>query len=153
MLTFKEAKVNDPVYILDKDSLSYLTCNILAIKPGKLNSQNPGSMYMDVTLEINGVQNIYSIPDNLSITYTGTKGQIVMSLERSLLTSDLESCISERERIINSIDLYKTQIETAKKLLIEVNPVFKEKQETEARFSKLEADMSEIKQLLEKLVQ
>lgn len=152
MLTFKEAKANNPVYVLDKDTLSFLTCNIIAIKPGKLNSNNPGGMYMDVTLEINGVQNIYSIPDNLSITYTGNKGQVVISLEKSLLTHDLESCISERERILNSVDLYKTQIETARNLLMEVNPIFKEKQQTEARFSKLESDMSEIKQLLEQLV-
>lgn len=52
--------------------------------------------------------------------------------------------------IIDSVDTQKTILQKADKLLLELNPILKEKQQNEQRFNKIEDSLSQIAKLMEK---
>ena len=52
------------------------------------------------------------------------------------------------EQVLNSVEHQKEIVEKSSELLTELNPIFKEKQDTEKRFNKIENDVSEMKTML-----
>lgn len=63
---------------------------------------------------------------------------------------ELETMKTNAKLIIDSVDTQKTILQKADKLLLELNPVLKEKQQNEQRFSKIEDSLSQIAKLMEK---
>ena len=56
------------------------------------------------------------------------------------------------EQALASVEQQRRIVEKSTGLLAELNPAFREKQETEQRFDKIEASMNEVKQMLARLV-
>nr|DAW46631.1 MAG TPA: hypothetical protein [Caudoviricetes sp.] len=85
-------------------------------------------MVVDVTIELTGKTATYTIPENLSITYAG---DIVLSTDKNGLAKEVESMKNTAEKIIESVPRQKEVIEKSTALLADINPVYKEKKETE----------------------
>ena len=56
------------------------------------------------------------------------------------------------EQVLSSVDHQRKILDTSTKLLSELNPVFKEKQETEQRFSNIESNVNELKSMILDLI-
>jgi len=96
-------------------------------------------MVVDVTIESNGKTATYTIPENLSVTYAG---DIVLSTDKQGLAAEVESMKSTAEKILESVPKQREVVEKATALLADLNPIYKEKKETEQRFAKLEQSIS-----------
>jgi hypothetical protein len=96
-------------------------------------------MVVDVTIESGEKTATYTIPENLSITYAG---DIVLSTDKQGLIYEIESMKSTAEKILESVPKQKEVVEKATALLADINPVYKEKKETEQRFAKIEESIS-----------
>lgn len=96
-------------------------------------------MVVDVTIESNGKTATYTIPENLSVTYAG---DIVLSTDKQGLAAEVESMKSTAEKILESVPKQQEVVEKATTLLADLNPIYKEKKETEQRFAKLEQSIS-----------
>lgn len=96
-------------------------------------------MVVDITIESSNKTATYTIPENLSITYAG---DIVLSTDKVCLAREVESMKNTAEKIIESVPKQKEVIEKATALLADINPVYKEKKETEQRFAKIEESIN-----------
>lgn len=75
---------------------------------------------------------------------------LVLSTEKSGLTSEVEAQKANAEQVLASASKAQNIIDKAPSLLAELNPMYKEKQETEQRFGKIEGSIGEMKELMKK---
>lgn len=151
-MTFKDLKEQYSVYIFDKNSVEIYQGKVIGVKPGKTNPQVIGGFILEFTIEFNGNTQVFAIPDHLSVTYTGGTNNLVLAVDKQSLNPEVEKYISEGERVLNNIDGIKAGIEKAKNLLMDINPIYKEKQQTEERFTRIEDSIADIKEMLQKLM-
>lgn len=102
---------------------------------------------IDVTIEANGKTAIYAIPENNSVTGAG---HIILSTEKSGLIGEVEAQKANAEQILASASKAQNIIDKAPSLLAELNPMYKEKQETEQRFGKIEKSINGMEELMKK---
>lgn len=103
--------------------------------------------HWDVTINVKDKQATYTIPEQLSVTRANN---LVLAIDQKDLIQELETMKTNAKLIIDSVDTQKTILQKADKLLLELNPVLKEKQQNEQRFSKIEDSLSQIAKLMEK---
>lgn len=103
-------------------------------------------MVVDVTVEANGKTAAYAIPENLSVTYAGN---IVLSTDKQGLTGEVEAMVASADQVIASVTHAQKIKDKAPAILADLNPVYREKQETEQRFGKIEGSISEMKGLMQ----
>lgn len=158
-MLFKELKQNYPVYILDKQAVSFTQGKVISVSLPRMNLSNgtmgmmptssPTAMLVDVTIETDGRTATYSIPENLAVTYAGN---IVLSTDREGISREIEAMRATAEQVLNSIDKQKEVLDKTKSLLAELNPAYKEKKETDERFNRIEGDVSEMKSMVRDLL-
>lgn len=149
MLLFKDIKQNYPVYILDKQEFCIIQGKATAVSFPRVEMNqktNKAEMVVDVTVEADGKTATYTIPDNLSVTYAGN---LVLSTEKPGLTGEVEALKAGAEQVIASVPQAQKIIDRASSVLAELNPIYKEKQETEQRFGKIETSISELKEMMQ----
>lgn len=154
-MIFKDIKQNYPVYILDKQEVTLTQGKVTSVSFPHIDTNMPSynsvsnpQMVVDVTIEANGKAATYTIPESLSITYAGN---LILSTDKQSLINEVEALKNGAEQVLASVEHNKTIVEKAGALLSEMNPVYKEKQETEKRLTKMEGDVSEIKKMLSEL--
>lgn len=67
------------------------------------------------------------------------------------LASEIEAMKNTAEQVLASVDHQKEVLEKSSFLLAELNPVYKEKQETEKRFSAIEETVTGVKGSVDEL--
>jgi len=60
---------------------------------------------------------------------------------------EIEAMKNNAEQVLASVDKQKQILDKANTLLSELNPIYKEKKETDLRFSKIENSISEMKDM------
>ena len=150
-MLFKDIKQNYPVYILNKQDLSLTQGKAIQVSfPRMEMSQKTGKteMVMDITIEAVGKAATYVIPENLSVTYAGN---LILSTDKMSLASEIEAMKNTAEQVLASVDHHKEVLEKASSILAELNPVYKEKQETEKRFATIEETVTSVKGSVDEL--
>lgn len=143
-MTFKDVKQNYSVYILNKQDMTITEGKVVSVGFPHMDLTQKATigqsqMVVDVTIELTGKTATYTIPENLSITYAG---DIVLSTDKNGLAKEVESMKNTAEKIIESVPRQKEVIEKSTALLADINPVYKEKKETEQRFAKIEESIN-----------
>lgn len=119
MLLFKDIKQNYPVYILDTQEFSLIQGKATQVSFPRLEmNQKTGKteMVVDVTIEANGKMATYAIPESHSVTYAG---HLVLSTEKSGLTSEVEAQKANAEQVLASASKAQSIIDKAPSLLAE----------------------------------
>lgn len=106
-------------------------------------------MVVDVTIEDGGFTRTYTMPDNISVTYANN---LVLSTDMEGVLREVEILKNQRTEELSKVDEYKKDVDDCEKILAEWNPVFREKRETEERFTKLETSMSDLKNMMAGLI-
>lgn len=143
-MLFKDIKQNYPVHILDKDKLSLSDGKAITVGFPRYDLTAKTTV-IDITLDVNGKTATYAIPENLSVTYAGN---LVLSTDKEGLVREIEAMKTSAEQIISSVDHQKDIIAKSSTLLSDLNPQFKEKQETEKRFANIESSVNKIEELV-----
>ena len=152
-MLFKDLKIGYPVYIFHKEGEKRITQGkVTAISPSRL-PQTPSlqtmQMVVDVTIDDGGSSRTYAIPDNTSVTYTNG---LVLSTDREGVIREVEILRNQCAEELAKIEDYRKSVSECEKILTEWNPAFREKRETEERFSKLETSMSDLKSMMSGLI-
>lgn len=149
-MQFKDIKQNYPVFVLDKKEMTVTTGKATAVGFPRM-EMNPKTgkqeIVVDLTVEANGKTGTYAIPEGLSITYADN---IVLSTNQQGLATEIEALQNAAKQYFQMKDYQQKVLDTAQTLLAELNPVYKERQETENRFNKIEGSISEMKELMMK---
>ena len=151
-MTYRDTKINDTIYILDKDKMVLQQGRVTATSPHANNTYNTmaaGQMMRDIAIEVDGKNATYTIPENLSVTFAGS---IVLATSQQGLSSEIERMKSEAEQALAMMEHHKMVIERSSGLLAELNPHVREKLENERRFKSIESDMSGIKTMMQQLL-
>ena len=149
-MLFKDIKQNYPVYILNKQDLSLTQGKAVQVPFPRMEiNQKTGKteMVVDITIEANGKTATYVIPESLSVTYAGN---LILSTDKMSLASEIEAMKNTAEQVLASVDHQKEVLEKSSSLLAELNPIYREKQETEQRFGKIEKSISGMEELMKK---
>ena len=146
-MLFKDVKQNYTVYILDKQDMNISQAKVSAVGFPRMdiiqNTPNTQTV-VDITLDSNGKIATYTIPESLSVTYAGN---IVLSTDKDGLMREIEAMKNNAEQVLASVDKQKQILDKANTLLSELNPIYKEKKETDLRFSKIENSINEMKDM------
>ncbi len=146
-MTFKELKQGYPVYILDKEKLMVRQGKVVNASFPRIDAQPTGrQMVVDVTLDVNGANAVYTMPEDSAIVYANN---LVLSTDQHCLSVEVEKMKADAERILSTVETQKKIIEIADDLLAQLNPSFKEKRETEQRFEQIETRLDKLIQLME----
>ena len=154
-MLFKDLKIGYQVYILHKgDDIKVGVGKVTAASPPRF-PQTQGNfqtmqMVIDVTIEENGESRTYTTPDSLSVTYAGN--ELVIATEREGILKEVETIKAHNEDELSKVATRRALVEQCERVLAEWNPQFKEKRETEERFSKLETSMADLKGMLSGLI-
>lgn len=151
-MTYRDTKINDTIYILDKDKMVLQQGRVTATSPHVNNTYNTmaaGQMMRDIAIEVDVKIATYTIPENLSVTFAGS---IVLATSQQGLSSEIERMKSEAEQALAMMEHHKMVIERSSGLLAELNPHVREKMENERRFKSIESDMSGIKTMMQQLL-
>jgi hypothetical protein len=138
MLLFKDLKQNYPVFMLDTNSFVLQQGRVTQVSFPRV-EMNPKSgkteMVVDITIEAGGKTATYTMPDNISMTYAEN---MVLATDRACLVGEVEAQKANAEQVLASVPRARDIIDKSQALLAELNPVYKEKCETETRFNKIE---------------
>ena len=150
-MLFKDLKTNYPVYIFDKATTSVQEGKVVntGLPHFDLNQPSYSRMVTDVTIKVGDITKTYTFKDDSDIGYADN---LVISPNRDVILREVESVKDQSEQILEQIDLHKTTVDKCNKILSEFNPVFKEKKETEQRFSQLESSVTDIKTMLSNIM-
>lgn len=148
MMLFKDIKQNFPVYILDKQNMSFTQGKVQSVSFPHIDNSSPmgmGKTVIDVAIEADGKSGTYAMPENLSVVYAGN---IVLSTDRDGIMREVEAMKTSAEQILASVDKQRDIVEKSTALLTELNPEYKAKQQNEQRLSNLESSMKELKDMM-----
>lgn len=148
-MLFKDLKSGYPIYIFDRDKVTFTQTKVLSVNPPHFDNHygNPTEMVVDVTIE--GMPKSYTFKEN---TDTGYLDNLVITTERDKALLEVENLQAQSEQAWNKRDTYKEIADKCAQIRAEFSPAFKEKKETEERFSKLEGSVSELKDMIKGLV-
>lgn len=148
-MLFKDLKSGYPIYIFDRDKITFTQTKVLGVNLPHFDNHygNPTEMVVDVTID--GMSKPYTFKEN---TDTGYVGSLVITTERDKALLEVENLQTQSEQAWNKRDTYKDIAEKCAQIRAEFSPAFKEKKETEERFSKLEGSVSELKDMIKGLV-
>lgn len=156
-MTFKDLKTGYAVYMLHKDDVRYCQGKVVSVSNPRFQpSGNAGMTFsqtsqqvVDVTIEEDGEQKTYTIPETLDVTYANG---LVLSTSRERMQIEVENMKSRAEDILGSVERNKAIVERCTKILTDLNPALKDKQKTEERFNALETKIGSLTDMIEKLV-
>lgn len=150
MATFKDIKQGDTIHVLDKGTMEVKACKVQAVSFPHLDVQQPSQgMVVDVTLEMDGKVATYVINESASVTYAGN---LALAIDQQALCPTIEKMKQDAERILASVEHQKEVLSKADELLASLNPVLKERQQTEQRFRALENNVSSMDEKVDKLL-
>ena len=144
-MLFKDLKSGFPVYIYNRNSVELQQGKVVNdvglphidsnYKLGSMPSPNMSTMVVDVIVECDGNVKTYTFKDNMEIGYAG---DLVIATDKSQVLREVEAAAVQSEEHISKTEFHQTRLDKCKKLLIELNPAIKEKQQMDNRLSALE---------------
>lgn len=102
-------------------------------------NMNSTQMIVDATIEIDGKTRTYTVPESQNVAYAP---DIIISTDKECIMRELEAMRSQAEEALSKVEYYNDVKAQASELLAELNPVEKEKRETEARMASIEAQIA-----------
>lgn len=148
-MLFKDLKAGHTLFIFDRDKVTFAQAKVMEVTSPHFDNHygSPTEMVVDVTIE--GFPKPYTFKEN---TDTGYISSLVISTDRDKALFEVENLQMQSEQRWNNRDVYKETAEKCAQIRAEHNPAFKEKKETEARFTKLEGSVGELKEIIMGLV-
>lgn len=150
-MTFKDLKSGYPVYLLDRTTLKYDQGKVMAVSPPHTDMQvgNFGKMLVDVTIQADGKQNTYSVSDTEQTAYAGT---LLISCAKECVVNEVRAINAQAEETLAKVAEMQKVTAGCKALLEELDTTFRDKQETEKRFQKIDERFSGMEDKMDKIL-
>lgn len=150
-MTFKDLKSGYPIYLLDRTALRYEQGKVMAVgmPHADLQTGNFGKMLIDVTIQADGKQNTYSVSDTEKTAYAGS---LLIACEKECVINEVRAINAQAEETLAKVEASRKTVANCKTLLEELDTTFKDKQETECRFLKLEERFGSIEDKMDRLL-
>ena len=122
-MEFKNIQRNHPVYLLDKQTVEVKEGKVVDNQPhintGIATISSSGQPMRDVTIEVDGKQTIYTIPEHLGVTFAG---ETVLATDKADLLPEVGKLVNEADEIIKAYEPSKERKAKGEELLAALNP-------------------------------
>lgn len=145
MMMFKELKKGLPVYILNKQSLEYNQGKVIQdATPPRISPTFGQGLLTDVSIEYGGISKIWTLPADQKVAEMQNDSDTIISIDKSTILAMIKSIYGECESYLDGVPHYEEKLEKAKLLITELDQTYKQQQQTEERFSKIEQSIENI---------
>lgn len=151
-MTFKDLKSGYPVYLLDRTALKYEQGKVMAVSLPHADIQpgNYGKMLVDISIQTNdGKHNTYSVSDTEQTAYAGN---LLITCNKECVVNEVRAINAQAEEILAKADAAQKTVGSCKTLLEELDTAFKDKQETEKKFNKIDERFSAMEDKMDKIL-
>lgn len=153
-MLFKDVRAGFRVYYLRKGTeIEVGEWKVVAVSPPRFpqaGTTQSIQMVVDVTVDDNGTNCTYAIPDTLELAYAGPS--LMLSTARENIVREVEAFKLTLEEELHKTEDRKRMVAQCEAILTDWNPVFKEKRDTEERFKNLETKISDLKSMMSGLI-
>lgn len=144
-MIFKELKKGLPVYILNKNTLEYSQGKVIQdATPQRMNPTFGQGLLTDVSIEAGGVTKIWTLPADQKVAEMQSDSDTIIAIDKSTILAMVKSIHGECESYLEGVPHYEEKLEKAKGLIIELDQTYKQQQQTEERFTKIEQSIEGI---------
>lgn len=148
-MIFKDVKQGQTVYLFDRNTVDMKECKVTQVGLSHIDTFNKQfEMVIDITIDTGNGQQTYTFKDSNEVGYAG---QLMITPNRDNVLREIQSLKSQSEETLNKIDQYKQTVEKCNTLLATFDPIYKDKKETDEKFSRLESSINELKELISHL--
>ncbi len=114
-----------------------------------LQAGNFGKMLVDVTIQTDGKQNTYSVCDTEQTAYAGN---LLIATGKDCVVNEVRAINAQAEETLSKVSAAKNTVAACKDLLEELDSTFKERQETELRFRKIDERFGGIEDKMDRIL-
>lgn len=144
-MIFKELKKGLPVYILNKNTLEYSQGKVVQdATPQRMNPTFGQGLLTDVSIEAGGITKIWTLPADQKVAEMQSDSDTIIAIDKSTILAMVKSIHGECESYLEGVPHYEEKLEKAKGLIIELDQTYKQQQQTEERFTKIEQSIEGI---------
>lgn len=147
-MLFKDLKSGYPVYIFDRSEIKMTQGRTLKVGMPYVDVYNPSEMVLDVEIENGCNTKTFTFKVNSDVGYANN---LIISTFKEVVLRDIEVMRTQSEDELLKRERHEEIVSKCTAILNEHNPSFKDKKETEERFSKLEESVGELKVLIKTL--
>lgn len=148
-MIFKELKKGLPVYILNKNTLDYNQGKVVQdATPQRINPNFGQGLLTDVSIESGGVTKIWTLPADQKVAEMQNDSDTIIAIDKSTILAMIKSIHGECESYLQGVPHYEEKLEKAKGLIAELDQNYKQQQQTEERFTKIEQSIEGINESL-----
>lgn len=146
-MNFKELKQGYPLYVLDRSDMTAKTLKVREVSIPHVDAKigGPTCLVVDITTD-DGTP--YVMVADSEAAYPEGK---VITTDMQHILREIGAMKATAEQALREVEQHKQTVSKCDHLLAELDPTAKEKQQTEARFSKLEQGMETIMGLLKNM--
>lgn len=148
-MQFRDIKPGYNIYAFDRSEVQFKLLKAIDVTPPHYDPNFPGStisdMVVDITVE--GGTKPYTFKERSESSIIGNT-IISTTLETALV--DVENLMAQSQQLLQQREKLENDIEKCKQILSTNSPKYKEKQETEKRFSTIEDAITRLGSLMEK---
>lgn len=151
-MTFKDLKSGYPIYLLDRTALKYEQGKVMAVSLPHADVQpgNYGKLLVDVTIQFkDGKQNTYSVSDTEQTAYAGN---LLITCNKECVVNEVRAINAQAEEILTKVESAQKTVDSCKVLLEELDTVFKDRQETEKKFNKIDERFTIMEDKMDKIL-
>ncbi len=136
-MTFRDLKSGYPVFLLDRNAMKYEQGKVMAVglPHADLQAGNFGKTLVDVTIQAGGKQNTYSVCDTEQTAYAGS---LLIATSRECVANEVRAINALAEETLSKVSAAENTVEACKSLLENLDSTFRERQETEQRFRRID---------------
>ena len=152
-MIFKELKKGLPVYILNKNTLEYSQGKVVQdATPQRLNTTFGQGLLTDVSIEAGGITKIWTLPADQKVAEMQSDSDTIIAIDKSTILAMVKSIHGEFESYLEGVPHYEEKLEKAKALIGELDQNYKQQQQTEERFTKIEQSIDGIQTALSEIL-
>lgn len=149
-MNFKELKKGFPVYVLNKQTLEYSQGKVIQdATPPRLNTNFGQSLLTDVSIESNGQSKIWTLPADQKVAEMQSDNEVIISTDKNTIVTMIKSINSECQSYLDGVESYQNRLELSKKLIAELDVTYRQQQQTEERFTRIENAIENINDKLD----
>ena len=148
-MQFKDIKEGYTISILDKQEFKVTERKVISTNfpHFDMNAKTPSQMMVDLGIE--GFKNPLVVPDTSSIAYAGN---LVVAINKEDLVNEVKAMVNQAEQHFAMNGYMQKILDNSQELLSDLSPTYKEKAQTEQRFTKIEKSVEDMKGMLEKFI-
>lgn len=148
-MQFRDIKPGYMLYAFDRADVQFKQLKVLSVTPPHYDANFPGAtisdMVVDITVE--GEQKPYTFKER---SESAGIGNLIISTSIEMALGDVEALMAQSQQALSQREKLENNIEKCKAILSENSPKYKEKQETEKRFTAIEGSVGRMETLMNK---